>query len=330
MSPHNHHNDKDLNSLASQTEAPAPDGPGRLDTILIIDKPAGWTSHDVVAKMRRILKTRRIGHTGTLDPFATGVLVVCVNQATRLVQFLTGHDKEYLATLRLGWRTETGDLTGRPIGEAVDPRRLTREEITAAMARFRGPQTQIPPMYSAKKLAGRRLYELARAGQEVERPPVSIDILALDLLEIVTPAEPLAALDLRIRVTCSAGTYIRTLAEDIGAALGVGAHLVELRRIRAGECRLDEAVTLDQLAELVATGRLAEICQPLLAPLQFPVVTIEDEEAAAISHGRTIYRHESLKTEGWVSLVDRRGRLQAIAESDRGGTSFAPRIVFNY
>lgn len=327
MSDYNEAND--LNRKAGPTEAPAPPDSGRLDTILIIDKPVGWTSHDVVAKMRRILKTRRIGHTGTLDPFATGVLVVCVNQATRLVQFLTGHDKEYLATIRLGWRTDTGDLTGLPIGEPTDPRLLTREEIATAIARFQGQQTQIPPMYSAKKLAGKRLYELARAGQEVERAPVSIDIHDLELLEIAPSAGTPPALDLRIRVSCSAGTYIRTLAEDIGAALGVGAHLIALRRIRAGQCRLAEAVTLDQLAELVAAERLSEVCHPLLAPLEFPVVTIDDQEAGAIGHGRTIHRPESLQIKGWVCLVDRHGRLQAIAESDREGRSFSPRIVFN-
>jgi tRNA pseudouridine55 synthase len=307
----------------------APTLPTLIDGILIIDKPVGWTSHDVVARLRTILKTRRIGHTGTLDPFATGVLVVCLNQATRLVRFLSSHEKEYLATMRLGWRTDTGDLTGHPIGEPVDPRHLTPELISAALDNFRGVLTQIPPMYSAKKLAGRKLYELAREGREVERAPVRIEIHAIELVGISSvPATP-PALDVQFRVSCSAGTYIRTLAEDVGLELGVGAHLVALRRTRAGQCRIEEALTLERLAELAIAERLDEVVRPMLDSLEFPVLMINDEEARAIGHGRAIDRDEPMKMTGWVSLVGQSSQLVALAETTTGEKRLSPRIVFN-
>lgn len=148
----------------------------KTDTVLIIDKPEGLTSHDVVSRVRKILKTRRVGHSGTLDPFATGVLVVCVNRATRLVQFLTGENKEYLATMRLGVATDTGDLTGTPISETTDAGSITAESIREALTHFRGKINQIPPMYSAKKIRGVKLYELARKGMEIEREPIEVEI----------------------------------------------------------------------------------------------------------------------------------------------------------
>ncbi|MBK8314752.1 MAG: tRNA pseudouridine(55) synthase TruB [Acidobacteria bacterium] len=158
----------------------------KTDTVLIIDKPEGLTSHDVVSRVRKILKTRRVGHSGTLDPFATGVLVVCVNRATRLVQFLTGENKEYLATMRLGVATDTGDLTGTPISEATDAGSITAESIREALSHFRGRINQIPPMYSAKKIRGVKLYELARKGMEIEREPIEVEISELELCDSVT------------------------------------------------------------------------------------------------------------------------------------------------
>src|SRR5882762_7781108 len=208
-----------------------------MDGVLIIDKPAGLTSHDVMDRLRHILHVRRVGHTGTLDPFATGVLIALVGRATRLAQFLSGLEKEYEAIIRLGYSTDTGDVTGKRIPDPVDGTKLagpwSRDEIEAALESLRGDIDQVPPMYSAKKQAGRKLYELARRGEEVERQPVRVTIqrfetnrakggLVKDNLD--------GTYDLEVLVACSAGTYVRTLAEDFGNRLGTGAHLAELRR----------------------------------------------------------------------------------------------------
>ena len=218
------------------------------DGILVIDKPADWTSHDVVAKVRKICRTRRVGHTGTLDPFATGVLVVCLNRATRLVQFLTGADKEYLATIHFGFATDTGDLTGTSLTPPAATAHLTDALLADALQQFRGRSTQIPPMYSAKKIGGVKLYEMARRGETIERQPISITISALEIIA------PLQLDECVVRVVCSAGTYIRTLAEDIGKAVGVGAHLTTLRRTRVGNCNLGQAHTLEALAAIAEAG----------------------------------------------------------------------------
>ncbi len=218
-----------------------------MDGILIIDKPEGITSHDVVARVRRILKTRRVGHTGTLDPFATGVMVILVGRATRLAQFLDKDEKEYEAVIRFGFETETGDRTGTPKVEEIVASRvdeLIREvEWDGVLGTFLGESEQTPPMYSAKKIDGKKLYEHARRGETVERKPARINISLLELIE-KGPNE------IRIRVACSAGTYIRTLAEDIGRAIGVGAHLSELRRTKAGKFKISDSLTLEKLGEL--------------------------------------------------------------------------------
>ena len=209
--------------------------------ILIIDKPAGWTSHDVVAKLRGILHERRIGHAGTLDPMATGVLPVFVGRATRAVEFAADREKEYLAGLRLGLTTDTQDTTGTVL--ATHPVDLTRAQVEAALPPFRGEIQQIPPMYSAIKIQGKKLYQLARAGKEVERPPRPVTIHALELLEETGPGEFL------LRVRCSKGTYVRTLCHDIGGALGCGGCMSSLRRTMAAGFTLAQAVTLEQAAE---------------------------------------------------------------------------------
>lgn len=297
------------------------------DGILIIDKPVDWTSHDVVAKMRGILKTRRIGHTGTLDPFATGVLVVCVNRATRLVQFLTGHDKEYLATIRLGWRTETGDLTGQPLGDPVEARNINEAMILGALDHFRGRIRQTPPMFSAKKIAGRKLYELAREGREIEREPIEVTISDLELLSLDTPTASPTSLDLEVRVTCSAGTYIRTLAEDIGQQLGIGAHLVALRRIRAGNCRIEQAITLEELTEIARAGETAKHLQDMAATLDLPILPLTSEELVSIGHGRPLPCADHWSAHQLVSLCDQLGHLMAIAAYDSDRRALAPRVV---
>src|SRR6185437_6157219 len=223
-----------------------------MNGVLVIDKSSGMTSHDVVARARHILHERRIGHTGTLDPFATGVLVIMLGKATRLSQFLTGVDKEYEAIIRLGYPTDTGDRTGKPLSgpPPTQVRNWTEEEIEAALQSLRGDIDQTPPMYSAKKVEGKKLYELARRGEMVEREPARVCIYEF---EAIKPDGQLikdnldGTFDLHTRVSCSSGTYIRTLAEDLGKRLYVGAHLAELRRTRVGDLRIERAITLDQL-----------------------------------------------------------------------------------
>lgn len=221
-----------------------------MDGLLIIDKPEGITSHDVVARVRRILKTRRVGHTGTLDPFATGVMTVLVGKATRLAQFLDKDVKEYEAVMRLGFETDTGDRTGVPSPGFRVPssKQMSGVHIENVLKEFRGEIEQVPPMYSAKKVEGRKLYELARAGKEIERKPITINIYELELRNGGSRSDSeLGTWNLELRVLCSAGTYIRTLAGDIGRRLGTGAHLEELRRTRSGKFMLSQSVTLDKL-----------------------------------------------------------------------------------
>ena len=231
-----------------------------MDGIVIIDKPVGLTSHDVVARVRRILHERRVGHTGTLDPFATGVLVILVGRATRLAQFLSGAEKEYLAVVRFGYSTDTGDLTGKPISDISQgtmrssPLTWSDREIEAALQSLRGEIDQVPPMYSAKKLEGRKLYELARRGEIVARNSVRVKVREFEALRcagrlLMNNGD--TTVDLAVRVVCSAGTYVRTLAEALGERLGVGAHLAELQRTRAGDFSLESAVTIDQLKDRV-------------------------------------------------------------------------------
>lgn len=209
--------------------------------IVIIDKPAGWTSMDVCAKLRGILKEKRIGHGGTLDPMATGVLPVFVGQATRAVEFAERGKKEYIAGLRLGLATDTQDITGEVISRSSVA--AGQAEIAALLSRFTGDLEQIPPMYSAVKINGQKLYDLARRGKEVARKPRPITIYELELLEQTGPADYL------LRCVCSKGTYIRTLCHDIGAALGCGGTLISLRRTMAAGFTLEQAVTLEQVQE---------------------------------------------------------------------------------
>ncbi len=212
-----------------------------MNGIVIIDKPAGWTSMDVCAKLRGILHERRIGHSGTLDPMATGVLAVFVGRATRAVEFCEADDKEYLAAMRLGTVTDTQDITGTVL--ETHPVSVSDAALNAALLDFTGDISQIPPMYSAVKIGGKKMYELARKGQSVERAARPVTIKALELLSREGD-------EVSLRVVCSKGTYIRTLCHDIGAALGCGACLTSLRRTRSGHFTLDQARSLEQAAEL--------------------------------------------------------------------------------
>jgi len=297
-----------------------------FDGILIIDKPQDWTSHDVVARVRKILKTRRVGHTGTLDPFATGVLVICVNRATRLVQFLTADDKEYVATMRLGFTTDTGDLTGAPSPSVTDASHITSEQVQEALVRFRGRIQQIPPMYSAKKVGGVRLHEMARRGETIQRQPIEVEIKELELIPNLN-YEVNSVSEFSLRVVCSSGTYIRTLAEDIGRALGVGAHLTSLRRTRAGQNKLDQAVTLEQLGLLAEAGKLDEALIPLIDTVTLAEIRINDEECKALIHGRSIPRKGNWADGERAKLCNNDRQLLAIAEYNFVQSAWFPRVV---
>ena len=211
-----------------------------MNGIVIIDKPQGWTSQDVTARLRRVFNTRRIGHGGTLDPMATGVLPVFVGRATRGVEFFEHAEKTYETVLRLGLTTDTEDITGTTLTESDVS--VTREQLEAALERFRGDILQVPPMYSALKVGGQKLVDLARKGKEVERKPRPITIHELTLLSF-------EGAQARLRVRCSKGTYIRTLCKDIGEALGCGGCMAQLRRVSAGEYTIEESVPLLQLLE---------------------------------------------------------------------------------
>jgi tRNA pseudouridine55 synthase len=317
-----------------------------MDGILIIDKPAGWTSHDVVARVRRVLKERRVGHTGTLDPFATGVLVLLVGRATRLAQFLAGAEKEYEATMRLGYATDTGDLTGTRRADAplaadgadakhgADCAALGREQVEGALAALRGEIEQVPPMYSAKKIAGKRLYELARRGEEVERKAVRIRVrefeIAAEANGAFSSSNPDGTCDVRVRVVCSAGTYVRTLAESVGAALGTGAHLAALRRTRAGQFRIEGACAPDELQKRVESGAGAEFLLPLKAALpDLPSRHLTGEESRRVRHGAAVCVEAA---RGWedgahVLMCDEGEELLAVGVYDAAHALLQPRVM---
>lgn len=308
-----------------------------VDSILIIDKPVDWTSHDVVARVRRWLRIKRVGHTGTLDPFATGVLVVLVGQATRLAQFLANAEKEYEAVVRFGFATDTGDLTGTPRAASdVNGNSCATwsdEEIEAVLRAFRGEIEQTPPMYSAKKVQGQKLYELARRGLEIERAPVPVRIHEIEAIrrgESLLQHNADGTCDLRARVVCSAGTYIRVLAEAIGERLGIGAHLAGLRRTRAGAFRIEQAITLDKLQATTEANELAKIFIPLEAGLSaMPFLHLSERYAQAVRHGAPIPIGEALKLNDgeYLALKDTSGILIAVAVYDAARKQIRPRVV---
>jgi len=310
-----------------------------MDGVLIIDKPAGMTSHDVVARVRKITGHRRVGHTGTLDPFATGVLVVLVGGATRLAQFLSGAEKEYEAVIRLGYATDTGDIAGvriekESLAKAQSTQSFGKEEVEAALASLRGEIEQTPPMYSAKKVGGRKLYELARRGEEIEREPVRVNINEFETLwhdGVLTPNGD-GNHDLRVRVVCSAGTYIRTLAEDFGKKLGVGAHVAELRRTRAGEFKIAAALTLDRLSEAARSGSLDQVLiSPDAALSHLPVKELTLDDARRVGQGIDLQIEEA-SAPPWangqaVRLRNTVGRLIAVGIYDGERKIVHPQVV---
>jgi tRNA pseudouridine55 synthase len=222
---------------------PAHELPSHSDHLLLINKPKGWTSFDVVARLRRILGIKKIGHAGTLDPMATGLLVVCTGQRTKEIDRFIGLEKEYLARMRLGGVTSSYDAE-TPVTEVKSTDGITAGQVRAAVQHFVGTITQIPPMHSAVKVRGRRLYSYARKGKEVDRPAREVEVRSIDVHSIEIP-------DVTFTVTCSKGTYIRSLVHDIGQHLGCGAYLTALERTRIGPYRLDDASTLDEVANMV-------------------------------------------------------------------------------
>ena len=282
-----------------------------MNGALLVDKPAGVTSFDVVAIVRRALGTKSVGHTGTLDPFATGLLVVLVGKATRLARFLDGHEKVYTATIRLGVGSDTDDSTGNlsPAGPATRDSRPGLEEVQSALASFVGTQSQLPPAFSAKKIDGQRAYDRARKGQEVVLKPVDVTIHSAELLRYEWP-------DVEIRATVSTGTYIRSLARDLGKKLGTEAHCAVLRRDRIGAFSVEKAISLASVQEGGAGSAEAVGCRLSAAELvgHLPQQEVTEAEAVHLAHGRVI---EGRSGEGVVALV-RGGELLAVGEVKEG------------
>ncbi|MDD6297024.1 MAG: tRNA pseudouridine(55) synthase TruB [Firmicutes bacterium] len=272
--------------------------------IVIVDKPAGWTSQDVTARLRRVFGTRRIGHGGTLDPMATGVLPVFVGRATRGVEFFEHADKTYEAVLRLGTVTDTQDSTGTVLEKR--PAAVTEAEFRDILPKFTGKIAQIPPMYSAIKVDGKKLYELARAGKEVERKPREITIFSLELLEF-------SGKTAKIRVHCSKGTYIRTLCHDIGAALGCGACMETLRRTAAGEYTLADSVELDTLLNAERPEDYLRDVDTLFR--QYPAVTLTEKQTLRCRNGNSF---SIALPEGSYRAYDGQGTFLMLAKV-RGG-----------
>ncbi len=248
-----------------------------MNGMIVIDKPAGWTSHDVVGKLRSVLREKRIGHSGTLDPMATGVLPVFIGRATRAIAFCESDDKEYLAGLRLGIVTDTQDTTGTTVSECGTV--ATEDELKSVIPLFTGKLQQIPPMYSAVKIKGQKLYQLARKGIEVERSPRSITVFSLDVVER-------SGGDYILDVVCSKGTYVRTLCHDIGQKLGCGAAMSSLRRVRAGRFTIDDAVTIEDVQKAAESGTASGLLKPIDSIFDgYPAYTASPEETMKCLNG---------------------------------------------
>jgi tRNA pseudouridine55 synthase len=256
--------------------------------VLPLHKPRGMTSHDCVAIIRKLLKTRKVGHTGTLDPEVNGVLPICIGKATKIVQYVTDYPKEYVAEISLGKSTTTEDQTGETVEEKTVDKQFTKDEINNVLRTFQGEITQIPPMYSAVKVNGKKLYEYARAGETVERPERKVTIHSIDLLNDQTVFEG-NPLTFSIRVSCSKGTYIRTLATDIGKALGFPAHMSSLVRTASGPFTLDDTISFEQLEEMLKEERTEEFLIPIEQALyHFPKWKVNDKLAQKIKNGAVL------------------------------------------
>ena len=288
-----------------------------ISGVLVVDKPSGITSHDVVNVVRRLARTRRVGHAGTLDPMATGVLVVLVGPATRLSRFAMRGDKRYHSVVRLGEITNTYDADG----EITERRTVTvdRAAIEDALTAFVGPIEQIPPMYAAIKVKGRKLYELARQGKEIQREPRAVTIHAIDILDWQPP-------DLTLDIACSSGTYIRSLAHDLGQQLGCGGHIRELRRKASGPFTIAQARPLAELEELYAEGHLTEALLPPRTALSvMPAAIMTPEQERALRYGQQIDLQTSAAAES-IQAHDSQGNLIAVL-TKVSDTQYRPTLV---
>ena len=284
------------------------------DGLVIVDKPSGFTSHDVVAKMRGIAKTRRVGHAGTLDPMATGVLVLGVERATKLLGHLALTEKEYLGTIRLGQNTLTDDAEGE-ITSSTDASRITRDAIDAGIAKLTGNILQVPSKVSAIKINGVRSYKRARDGEDFEIParPVTVSSFALYDIRDAVAEDGTPVLDLVVSVVCSSGTYIRALARDLGADLGVGGHLTALRRTRVGPYKIDSARTLDQLQQELTVMPIAEA-----AAAAFPRWDVDAKRAKLLINGVRLEMPEEYAGAGPVAVFAPEGQFLALVEEAKG------------
>jgi tRNA pseudouridine55 synthase len=280
-----------------------------MDGVIVVNKPEGWTSHDVVGKMRRVANTKKIGHLGTLDPMATGVLPLVIGRATRLAQFYVRCDKKYEALIRFGYSTDSYDREGQPTSSPVAVQ-LERERVEEALNEFRGTFAQTPPSISAKKIAGTPAYKLARKKIAVELPPVEVTIFSLELLEVM-------AEEIRVSVHCSAGTYLRSLAHDLGQRLGCGAFIQQLRRVMSGDFRIEQSRTIPELEELSRAGVLSDalIAPSKLLP-EFPGEMVDITTATQIRQGRDFRVSPFGITRGaqYVKALGPDGELLAIGE----------------
>lgn len=293
--------------------------------IVIIHKEKGFTSHDVVAKMRGICGQKKIGHTGTLDPEATGVLPVCLGNGTKLCDMLTDRDKEYVAQLRLGVETDTQDMTGVILSQR--PVEAGEQQVRETVLSFQGSYMQTPPMYSALKINGKKLYELAREGKEVERQAREVQIREIEILDMSLPT-------VRLRVVCSKGTYIRTLCADIGRKLGCGGAMESLARTRVGNFSLQEALTLGQLQELKDQGRLSEAVSPVESVFQScPVLHVREDMSRLLDNGNALTVEQTAEKEQyasgrWVRVCRPDDRFAGIYAYDEGKGRYQPVKMF--
>ncbi|MEX2264571.1 MAG: tRNA pseudouridine(55) synthase TruB [Bryobacteraceae bacterium] len=281
-----------------------------MDGAIVVDKSPDWTSHDVVQVMRRLARTKKIGHLGTLDPIATGVLPLLIGRTTRLARFYTRNEKIYEGVVRFGYSTDTFDRTGAPTSRILEPT-IDPGELERTLDKFRGKILQTPPAVSAKKVQGKRAYQLARAQVEVSLAPVEVEIHEATVLEVSGSVA-------RLRVHCSGGTYVRALAHDLGEQLGCGAHLAELRRLRSGDFTIEQARTIDELRALAEAGRLEEVLAPAAQLLpDFPEVFVDDTVEGQIRQGRdfAVSAFRADPNARYVKAVNREGALVAIGEA---------------
>lgn len=293
-----------------------------MDGIIVIKKEKGFTSHDVVAKLRGILHMKKIGHTGTLDPEAEGVLPVALGKGTRLVDLLTEKEKTYEAVLRLGVVTDTQDMTGTILEEKEV--QASEEEVRLAVQRFLGDQLQVPPMYSALKVGGKKLYELAREGRVVERKPRPVHFYEIEILEMKLPC-------VKLRVTCSKGTYIRTLCNDIGEALGCGGAMEALVRTRVGKYTLSDSYTLSQVEEMAKAGTVSAAITPVEEVLmEYPVLPAVEMGDRLLANGNPLTENlvREQHKEGWVRACDSTGSFVGIYQWDEKKQRYYPVKMF--